>query len=348
MRISSSSPGKFVSRRRFQLPLLLLCAGCICLSSRFAPAETRPGQQLARLPAEVPAPEDNPTTPAKVALGKQLFFDPRLSGDNDMSCATCHLPDKALADELPTARGRQQQVLPRNTPTLLNVGFLSSLFWDGRAGSLEQQALVPIQSPDEMHQDLDELERELRDVPGYVEQFKRVFGTDITGEAIAKALAAFQRTLVTGPSPYDRYLAGDKSALTPSARRGLELFTGDAGCVRCHQGPMLSDGQFYRLGVSIRDKGRADVTAEDDDAYKFRTPPLRNVALTAPYMHDGSLRTLDEVVTFYYRGTPTTGDLPADIAPLVGQSFSEIADLVAFLRSLSGELPVLEPPVLPR
>jgi cytochrome c peroxidase len=304
---------------------------------------------LAALPAKVAAPADNPSSPEKEALGRQLFFDPRLSGNNRMSCATCHLPDKGLADGLAATPGWDGKPLGRNTPGLLNVGFQTSLFWDGRAGSLEEQALGPIQSPQEMHQDLDELERELNVIGGYAEQFRRIFGTGATRENVARALAAFERTLISRSSPFDRYLAGDKDALTASAKEGLRLFTGDAGCVRCHNGPLLSDGRYYRLGVGFGDKGRAAVTGKDEDLYKFRTPSLRDVARTAPYMHDGSRPTLFEVVEFYYRTAPTQGPggVTLDIEPLLGQSFSEMDALVAFLESLSGEVPVLSPPDRP-
>jgi cytochrome c peroxidase len=305
---------------------------------------------LAPLPQVALAPEVNPTTPEKTALGKQLFFDPRLSGDNSMSCASCHLPEKALADGLTKGKGRDGKPLARNTPSLLNVGFYSRYFWDGRAKSLEEQALAPLTSPEEMHQELDELEAELNAVPGYVEQFQAVFGSDVTRNGIAKALAAFQRTLVIGPSPLDRYLAGDKTVLSSSAQRGMELFTGAADCVRCHKGPLLSDGEFYRLGVASADEGLGAVTGKADDRGRFRTPSLRSVAHTGPYMHDGSQKTLTDVVTFYYRGVPTaTADgLPLDVQPLLGQSYSEIPDIVAFLESLSGEPPKITPPELPK
>lgn len=306
-------------------------------------------QPLVPLPAIVPAPKDNPTTPDKVALGKQLFFDPRLSGDNTMSCATCHLPDKAFADGQPRSKGESGKLLSRNTPSLLNVAWFDKLFWDGRAGSLEQQALEPIQSPDEMNQNLDELEKELNAVPGYVKQFRAIFKTRVRREGIAKALAAFQRTLVTGPSPLDRYLAGDESALSEEAKAGLDLFLGDADCVRCHRGPLLSDGKFYRLGISRTDDGLGKITGNRGDDYKFRTPSLRNVAQTGPYFHNGSRKTLSDVVMFYFREVPprTANGQPLDVEPLLGQSFSDIPALVAFLESLSGEPPRISPPELP-
>ncbi len=306
------------------------------------------GKPLVVLPGKVSSPKDNPVSSAKVALGRQLFFDPRLSGKNTMSCASCHRPDKAFGDGLPRARGANRKRLSRNTPTLINVGFYGRFSWDGRATSLEEQALGPISSPDEMNQDLGELEKELNAVPGYAEQFRAIFATRVTRVGIARALAAFERTLVTGRSPFDRHLSGDEKALSKSARRGLALFTGRAGCVRCHRGPLLSDGKLYRLGVASRDEGLAGVTGRKADRGKFRTPTLRNVAQTGPYMHDGSMKTLDEVVTFYYRGVPMSlAGLAVDVKPLFGQGLSEVPDIVAFLESLTGQPPKVARPELP-
>lgn len=302
----------------------------------------------AALPVAPPAPKDNPATADKVALGRQLFFDPRLSGDNKMSCATCHVPEKAFGDGRAKALGAGGKELSRNTPSLVNVGYYSTYFWDGRVAGLEEQALMPIRAADEMNQDLDELEKELNAVPGYVTQFRAVFGTAVTRDGVAKALAAFQRTLVAGPSPYDRYLAGDKKALSEEAKRGMDAFFGVGGCVRCHSGPLLSDEKFHRLGIS-HDKGRGAITGRKDDDYRMRTPSLRNVGYTGPYMHDGSRRTLPDVVLHYYRNAPAAGPegSPVDIEALAANSFSDIPDLVAFLESLSGELPKVTPPKLP-
>lgn len=290
------------------------------------------------LPAEAPAAPDNPTTPGRVALGRRLFFEPRLSGDNTMSCATCHDPAKAFGDGLPVGKGANGKPLSRNTQSLLNVAFYSSYFWDGRALTLEEQALGPIRAPDEMNQDLDELVRELNSVPAYVQEFRSVFGTAVTQEGIARALAAFQRTLVTRNSPFDRFLAGETNAMSDQAREGWLLFR-DAGCIRCHNGSTLSDGKFYRLGVDFRDRGRGAVTGENSSLYAFRTPGLRDVALTAPYMHNGSLATLEDVVQFYFRSTSLRPpeNLTLDFEPLIGRSFSEIAPIVAFLEALTGE-----------
>lgn len=305
--------------------------------------------ELVSLPKVAAAPTDNPTTRAKVELGRKLFFDPRLSGDNRMSCATCHMPDKAYGDGLALSTGADGNPLARNTQTCLNVGFFKVFFWDGRAASLEEQALGPIQSPVEMNQNLDALELELGAVPGYVTEFNDVFGSRPDREGIARALAAFQRTLVTEPSPFDRFLSGDEDALSADAKRGLELFRGEAGCIECHNGPLLSDGEFYRLGVSFKDAGRARITGKKEDRYRFRTPSLRNIAETGPYMHDGSQKTLEDVVTFYFRGIPDSGPdgLELDSVALDSVSFSDISPMVEFLKSLSGKAPEITAPELP-
>lgn len=330
--------------------VLLAIGGFVCVSAGVqAGDDVSAPPKLSPLPKDVPAPKDNPTTKKRVELGRKLFFDPRLSGDNKMSCATCHIPGKAFADGLALSPGSSGKLLTRNTQSCLNVAFYSLLFWDGRSDSLEQQALGPIQSPVEMNQKLDELEAELAGVPGYVAEFKAAFGSAPTRKAIGQALAAFQRTLVTGPSPFDKYLAGDEDALSADARAGLELFRGEAGCIDCHNGPLLSDGRFYRLGVPGNDEGRAAVTGKANDRFRFRTPSLRNIAETAPYMHDGSLETLEDVVTFYYRGLPDSGPdgLALDTAALSDRSFSEIPLLVEFLKSLSGKVPKVKQPELP-
>lgn len=329
--------------RRFTIVLLLTNTAL----PLFATEPATPS--LVALPTSVPSPQSNPSTPAKVELGKQLFFDPRLSGDNTMSCATCHIPNKAYADGLSKSPGRGGKLLNRNTQSLANVGLFTNFFWDGRAASLEEQSLAPIQSVDEMNQSLDDLELELSSVAGYTQQFQDVFNSPVTRDGIAKALAAFQRTLVTQASPFDRYLAGDKQAISAAAKRGLELFEGDAGCIRCHHGSLLSDGKFYRIGASWRDRGRGLITHKAEDNHRFRTPSLRNIAETAPYMHDGSLETLQDVIFFYFRGVPKSSPegQPLDIEPQLDSSFSDIDNLLAFLRSLTGELPAVELPELP-
>ncbi|GIW82902.1 MAG: cytochrome-c peroxidase [Gemmatales bacterium] len=330
----------------------LLLFGCLVVATSLGLAareSVAPKDFLWRTTGPAPSPKENPATAEKVELGKQLFFDPRLSGNNKISCATCHDPKKAFADGLSRGKGISGKPLPRNTPSLLNVGFYKTLHWDGKVRSLEEQALLPIQHPDEMGQNLDELEAELNAVPGYVNQFQKVFGTKVTRTGIAQALAAFQRTLVTGKSPFDRYLEGDKKALSPLALEGMRIFFGPAECSRCHSGPFFTDQQFYRVGASFRDPGRENITGKKEDRFAFRTPTLRNIALTPPYMHDGSARSLHSVVTFYYRDVPTKAPLGLEmhILPLMGQSLNDVAPLVAFLESLTGPMPEIEPPKLP-
>jgi cytochrome c peroxidase len=197
----------------------------------------------------VPVPESNPQTPEKIELGKKLFFDRRLSGDGTMSCATCHNPELAFTDGLDISLSYPTTRNWRNAPTLINVAFSKYLFWDGRATTLEDQALFPMMSAFEMNQNLDFLEEELRSVPEYVEAFRKVFGGEITRERIAMAIAAFERTLISRNAPIDRFLNGDKTALSEKARKGYEIFTGKGRCAECHYGVNLSDDKFYALGV---------------------------------------------------------------------------------------------------
>ncbi len=308
------------------------------------------GAQQAVQRPPVPIPADNPQTAAKVALGAQLYFDGRLSADNTISCATCHDPSTGWANHHATDTGIKGQVGGRNSGTILDAGYMQFQFWDGRAASLEEQAVGPIQNPIEMGETLDNVVGKLNAIPGYRSQFVAVFGTDATAGNIAKAIAAFERTVVTGPSPYDRYMAGEATALSPAAQRGFAVFSGKGRCVLCHGGPMLSDQSFHNLGVGMHaatpDIGREAVTKNPADRGRFKTPTLRNIALTAPYLHDGSAQTLDEVVTLYNRG----GDPDANLDPLMqplGLTDAEQADLKAFLEALTGTLPVIAKPALP-
>lgn len=282
--------------------------------------------------SSVPVPPENPQTSEKIELGKKLFFDRRLSGDGTMSCATCHNPDQAFTDGLDISLSYPTTKNWRNAPTLINVAFSRYLFWDGRAKTLEDQALFPIMSAFEMNQNLDFLEEELRSVPEYVEAFKRVFGGEITKERIAMAIASLERTLVSENAPIDRFLKGDHNALSAEAKKGYELFTGKGRCSECHYGVNLSDDKFYALDVPKNkelekdprveatrrfvakvyhyedylnlkeDPGRYLITKDKKDWKAFKTPTLREVSKTAPYMHNGVFKTLDEVIDFFDRG----------------------------------------------
>ncbi len=290
-------------------------------------------------------PEDNPMTDEKIELGKLLFFDPRLSGNNVQSCMSCHAPGAGYGDGMAKFVGFEGAKGARNSPTIINSGYYEENFWDGRAGSLEEQAVGPIQSEVEMNQNLDELVTELNAVPAYVEKFNSIFDEQISADNIAKALAAFERTIVISDTAFDRYLQGDDDAISAEAKEGMKLFVGKASCITCHSGPLLSDHNYHNLGMTD-DDGRFAVTENEEDKGKFRTSGLRGIGHTSPYMHDGSLETLKDVVNYYNVGGgvhPNKSDLmnPLDLTE------SEVDALVAFLESLNGELPKIDTPELP-
>ena len=298
----------------------------------------------------VPVPADNPQTDAKVRLGQQLYFDTRLSADATISCATCHDPRAGWANPHPTDTGIKGQVGGRNSGTVINSAYMRFQFWDGRAGSLEEQALGPIHNPIEMGETLENVISKLNGIPGYKQQFNEVFGTDVTTDGIAKAIASFERSIISGPSPFDGYVTGDRSAMSAAAVRGLKLFRGKAHCTPCHSGPAFSDQSFHNLGVGMNkenpDLGRHAVTKKDADRGRFKTPTLRNIALTPPYLHDGSERTLMDVVNFYDRGGVANAHLDPLMLPL-HLTAREKQDLVAFLEALTGPLPRVEAPKFP-
>lgn len=323
---------------------------------------------------KIPIPEQNPQTPEKVELGKKLFFDRRLSGDGTMSCASCHDPEEAFTDRLEISLSYPTTRNWRNAPTLINVGLQRYLFHDGRSLTLEDQALFPIMSAFEMNQNLDFLEEELRSVPEYVSDFQRVFGGEITKERIAMALAAFQRTLVTSNAPLERYLRGDKKALSPEALKGYAIFTGKGRCSECHFGPSLSDHKFHALNVPenmeqekdprvaatrrfvakvyhyddyrslTEDPGRYLITKDIKDWKAFRTPALWEVSRTGPYMHNGIFQSIDEVIEFFDKGG---GPGNRALTPLK-LSRREKARLKAFLiEGLTGDDIKIRMPSLP-
>jgi cytochrome c peroxidase len=282
-------------------------------------------------------PPDNPQTSAKILLGKQVYFDTRLSKDNTISCATCHDPAKGWSDAGPTSKGINSQMGGRRSPPVVNAAYSQLQFWDGRAPTLEEQAKGPIQNPIEMGNTHDVMLRTLDDIPGYVEAFKNVFGTTpITVDQVAQAIAAFERTVVTTDSPFDRFVRGDGGALTRQERQGLEIFNGKGHCTACHWGGYLSDGRFHNLGAEPiepgkPDNGRMDVTKNASDLGAFKTPTVRDAALRAPYLHTGKEKTLEDVVRLYNRGGGTEDtNLDPMMVPL-GLSEGEIQALVAFM-----------------
>jgi len=300
----------------------------------------------------VPIPADNPQTEAKIRLGAQLYFDPRLSIDNTISCASCHMPEHGWADNIPFSDGVNKAFGNRNAPTVLNSAYLPLQFWDGRAKTLEDQAVGPIQNPVEMNMPMSVALDRLKSIPGYVEQFKKVFGTGPTSETIGKAIAAFERTVVSTDSAYDKHLRGDPKAMGDSARRGMALFQGKARCVACHSGPNFTDGRFHNIGIGYKggtfgDKGRYDVTKDDKDLAAFKTPTLRSVTLTPPYFHDGSAKTLEDALKVINAGgiaNPHRDPLfgPRNLTP------AELADILEFLKALTGAPLAIQPPPLPK
>lgn len=286
-------------------------------------------------------PDDNPLKPAVVALGRKIFFDPILSANNSVSCASCHQPELGFASNNRLAIGIDGKVGTRNSPTLLNRAYGKTFFWDGRATSLEEQALKPIASEIELGSSVEEAIRRLSEKAEYVELFRQAFGGDqpVTADNLAKALAAFQRTLLMGDSPVDQFQSANYGALTNEERQGLWIYESRGGCWKCHSGSNYSDEEFHNTGVGFqtknRDRGLAEFSGDEQDNFKFKTPTLRGVGLTAPYFHDGSAKTLEEVVEFYSRGgAPGDGGLDSKMNKL-DLSEEDKKHLVAFLKALS-------------
>jgi len=307
------------------------------------------------LPEVAPAPKDNPTTPAKVELGRKLFFDPRLSSTGTVSCNSCHNVMLGGEDNRPVAMGVHGRTGGRSAPTVWNSAFNGSQFWDGRAPSLEEQAKGPVVADVEMDmKNHDNVVARIKAIPGYAPEFEKAFGSPgIDIDRFAKAVAAYERTLITPNSPYDRYVKGDKKALTEQQVRGMKTFA-EVGCLSCHSGPafngatpnsgtglfmkfpMFTSNDYIKKYDLMADEGRYGVTKKAADKYLFKVPTLRNVALTAPYFHNGKVRDLDEAVRVMAK-TQLNKDL----------SDAQVADIVAFLNALTGEFPEQKLPRLP-
>jgi cytochrome c peroxidase len=303
------------------------------------------------LPTVVPMPATNLTYKQKVELGKQLYFDGRLAKDGVVSCAFCHLPGAGFADPRQTSLGVGGRAGGRQAPTVFNVAYNTVQFWDGRAGSLEEQSIGPIHNPVEMAETHETVVPKIRKIPGYQKQFRAVFGKDASLQSIAEAIAAFERTVISTNSAFDKYMAGDSKAMDQAAIRGMALFKGKARCVLCHNGPNFTDNKFYNLGVPQvgplkEDLGRFNVTLQEWDKGAFKTPTLRSIIETTPYMHDGAFKTLEEVVDFLDKGGGTNANLSPLIKPL-GLSAEEKTDLIVFLKTLSGEPLKMPIPKLP-
>jgi cytochrome c peroxidase len=348
------------SRRALARAVAATLIGVACvlasgLPARPAGAESGPSEErellagYARPPAP-PFPPENPWSAEKERLGRTLFFDPRLSARGNLSCGTCHNPSFAWGDGLPKAIGHGMSRLERRTPTILNLAWGAAFFWDGRAASLEEQALGPIAAPREMNMPLPDLISVLKGVREYHPMFEAAFpGEAISAHTVSKALATFERSVVSGRAPFDRWVEGDDRALSPSARRGFVLFNTKASCNACHEGWRFTDDSFHDIGVAGDDRGRGAILTDIDVLqFAFKTPTLRNIDRRGPYMHDGSVATLEEVVAFYNRGGDVKrSSLANEIQPL-HLSRAEEKDLVEFLRALTSVDPGVELPAAPR
>jgi cytochrome c peroxidase len=283
-------------------------------------------------------PKDNPQTPEKIELGRKLFYDKRLSQDDTISCESCHLQKFAFSDGgKRVSKGIGGLEGTRNAPSLGNIGYRKSFFWEGGSKSLELQAMGPLTAHDEMGVEPADLVQKLSAIPEYVSGFKTVFSDGLTMLNITRALSSFERTLVTASSPFDAYRAGNETAMSPAAVRGMKIFTGERGeCFHCHTGFNFTDESLHNdaLYVKYKDEGLARITKQAVDAGAFKTPSLRNVALTAPYFHDGSRKTLQDVLKHYNKGGEANPNADPVLKPLE-LSPSEINDLIAFLNALT-------------
>jgi len=322
----------------FLLLQIATVPGAVPLPKDTLPAELSLTNIPLGLDVERPVPKDNPLTEAKVRLGRKLFFDPILSANSTVSCASCHQPDHGLSASSPFAQGIGGKRTTRNAPSLFNRAYGKAFFWDGRETTLEAQALRPIGCPQEMGDSVSAAVQRLRAQQDYPSQFQAVFPDGVTADNLAKAIASFERVLLLGNSRVDLFRRGAVPSLNDNERHGLWLYESRGRCWRCHSGGNFSDEEFHNTGVSWEkqplDLGRFTHTHRDADRGRFKTPTLRGVALTAPYMHDGSMATLEEVVAFYNRGGGKNPNLDPALTPL-GLSKNDEKDLVAFLRALS-------------
>jgi cytochrome c peroxidase len=321
---------------------------CVALGAgRFLAADEKPmfpadGPKVPQGLVPIFWPKDNPYTPEKAELGWLLYFDKRLSGDGSVACATCHDPKHAFTDGQPFSKGIRGQFGGRSAPTVINRAFSLEQFWDGRAKTLEEQAKGPIANPIEMGMKHDACEECVGAVAGYRKRFKDVFGTEkVTIDNIAKAIATFERTVLSGNSAYDKFKAGDAKALSDSQKRGMDIFfSNNARCDSCHEGVNFTNGKYANVGIGMDkptpDLGRFAITKQEEDRGAFKTPTLRDISRTGPYMHDGSLKTLEEVVEHYNKGGIKNKWLHQDVRQL-NLKDQEKKDLVEFLKALDGE-----------
>lgn len=294
---------------------------------------------------EMKIPEDNPMTPEKVALGRQLFFDKRLSADGSRSCYSCHLCENGLTDGLPTAIGALNKKLTRSSPTLWNIGYHSEFYWDGRSGSLEKQAMAAWKGGN-MGADVEVATAKINAIQGYQAQFQSVFGGEATPERIVQAISAFERTIISGNTPFDRWRAGDETAVSDEVKKGYEVFK-KLECTNCHDGVLLTDMQYHNVGIGMDaekpDVGRFKVTGNEEDTGAFKTPTLRDIAKSGPYFHDGSVATLEEAVDLMIGGGKPNKYLDRTNLKKRKATDDEKKNLIAFLGSLTNDCQLTEP-----
>lgn len=336
--------------RRYQFLSFLVAAWALTVQSPLCQADDPP-----KLPLGLPKvvhPKSNSPSAKKIELGRQLYFDKRLSADNTISCASCHDPKKGYSNGEQFATGVGGKKGGRNSPTTINVAYNRFQFWDGRSPSLEDQALGPIQNPIEMNMKLADVVKKLNAISGYQSQFQEIFKTDVTEQGIGQAIAAFERTILSGNAPEDRYKSGDKKALSEQALLGRALFFGRAACSSCHTGSNFTDNAFHNVGIGMNakeiDKGREVISKLEGDRGSFKTPTLREIAKSGPYMHDGSLKTLEEVIEHYDKGGIANDYLDEEIFPLK-LTEEEKKNLVVFLKEglSSSTYPLISAPKLP-
>jgi cytochrome c peroxidase len=298
-------------------------------------------------PTEIPFPADNPYTPEKAALGKALYFDARLSGPENMNCVSCHNPSFGWEVSVPTPVGSQYTRLARRAPTILDIAWGHIFFWDGRAPTAEAQVKGPIEASYEMNLPLPDAVKRLSAISDYKSWFNRVFpGKGVTPDTIVQAIATFERTVVASYAPFDAWVDGDEQAISDKAKHGFDLFVGKAQCANCHTGWNFTDGKFHDIGIGT-DIGRGKFAPDDPQAqYAFKTPTLRDTALRAPFMHDGSVATLEDVIAHYItRGIDRPSRSP--LLPEIALNDTETADLIEFLKTLTGSKQAFAMPILP-
>ena len=336
-------------------PILCLIAAVLIVACSMNVKETAGGftPEIQPLPPGLSTfeamaiPPDNPMTPEKVALGRQLFFDERLSPDGSRSCYSCHVCEKGLTDGLPKAVGALNKQLPRSSPTLWNIGYHKEFYWDGRSGSLEKQALAAWTGAN-MSAKADEIVAKLNALEGYKTQFQQVFQSDATPDNVVKAIAAYERTIISGNTAWDRYRAGDTQALSQSAVRGWNIFQA-IKCNNCHDGVLFTDQQYHNVGIGMDqetpDVGRFVVTKKPEDTGAFKTPTLRDISKSAPYFHDGSAKTLEEAVDIMLGGGKPNQYLDKKNLQAYKILPEQREDLLNFLRSLDVDCTISKPPL---